>query len=52
MRWLFEPRKENDMNGISQCAVFALSALAVLPALGLLKGISPVLSPELLKVLA
>lgn len=40
------------MNGISQCAVFAVSALAMLPALGLLKGISPVLSPELLKVLA
>ena len=40
------------MDGISQCAVFAVSALAMLPALGLLKGISPVLSPELLKVLA
>ena len=40
------------MNGISQCAVFAISALAMLPALGLLKGISPVISPELLKILA
>ena len=40
------------MNGISQCAAFVVSALAMLPALGLLKGISPVLSPELLKVLA
>ncbi len=40
------------MNGLSQCTVFAISALAMLPALGLLKGISPVLSPELLKVLA
>lgn len=40
------------MNGISQAAVFAVSALAMLPALGLLKGISPVVSPDLLKVLA
>lgn len=40
------------MNGMSHAAVFALSAIAVLPVLGLLKGISPVLSPELLKVLA
>ena len=40
------------MNGISQCAAFAISALAMLPALGLLKGISPVISPELLKILA
>ena len=40
------------MNGISQCAAFVVSVLAMLPALGLLKGISPVLSPELLKVLA
>ena len=40
------------MNGISQCTVFAISALAMLPTLGLLKGISPALSPELLKVLA
>jgi L-fucose mutarotase len=40
------------MNGISYCAAFAVSALAMMPALGLLKGISPVISPELLKVLA
>ena len=40
------------MDGLSQGAVLAVSALAMLPALGLLKGISPVLSPELLKVLA
>ena len=40
------------MNGISYCAAFAVSALAMMPALGLLKGISPVISPELLNVLA
>ena len=40
------------MNGFSHCATLVVSALAMLPALGLLKGISPVLSPELLKVLA
>lgn len=40
------------MNGMSYCAAFAVSAFAMLPALGLLKGISPALSPELLKILA
>lgn len=40
------------MSEIVQTATFAISALAILPALGLLKGISPVISPELLKVLA
>lgn len=40
------------MDGMSYCAAFAVPALAMLPALGLLKGISPVLSPELLKILA
>lgn len=40
------------MNEMSYCAAFAVSALAMLPALGLLKGISPALSPELLKILA
>lgn len=40
------------MNEMSYCAAFAASALVMLPALGLLKGISPVLSPDLLKVLA
>jgi L-fucose mutarotase len=40
------------MSGFFQTASFALSALAILPALGLLKGISPVISPDLLKVLA
>ena len=34
------------------CAALAASAFAMLPALGLLKGISPVLSPDLLKILA
>ena len=34
------------MNGMSYCAAFAASALAMLPALGLLKGISPVISPD------
>ena len=36
----------------SYCTAFAVSVFAVLPALGLLKGISPALSPELLKILA
>ena len=40
------------INGMSYCAAFAVSAFAMLPALGLLKGVSPVLSPDLLKVLA
>ena len=40
------------MNGTTICMGAAFSALALLPALGLLKGISPALSPELLKVLA
>lgn len=39
-------------DGLQSCAAFAASALAMLPALGLLKGISPILSPDLLKVLA
>lgn len=40
------------MNGISSSLTFAATLLSVLPALGLLKGISPVISPDLLKVLA
>ena len=40
------------MEEMSYCAALAVSAFAMLPTLGLLKGISPVLSPELLKVLA
>lgn len=40
------------MNSMSYLAVLTASALAMLPALGLLKGISPVLSPDLLKILA
>ena len=40
------------MEEMSYCAALAVSASAMLPTLGLLKGISPVLSPELLKVLA
>lgn len=40
------------MNGLSGSLTFAVSVLAVLPVLGLLKGISPVISPDLLKVLA
>jgi L-fucose mutarotase len=40
------------MDELQCCAAFAASAFAMLPALGLLKGISPVLSPDLLKILA
>ena len=40
------------MNNTMICLSATFSALAMLPALGLLKGISPALSPELLKVLA
>ncbi len=40
------------MDELQYCAAFASSAFAMLPALGLLKGISPVLSPDLLKILA
>lgn len=40
------------MNGLSGSLTFAVSVLAVLPVLGLLKGISPIISPDLLKVLA
>ena len=40
------------MNGVSYLAAFAVSVFTVLPVLGLLKGISPAISPDLLKVLA
>ncbi len=40
------------MNNTMICMGAVTAALSMLPALGLLKGISPALSPELLKVLA
>ena len=40
------------MNNTMICMGAATVALSMLPALGLLKGISPALSPDLLKVLA
>ena len=41
-----------NMPGLSLSLSAAFSALAILPVFGLLKGISPAVSPELLKVLA
>ena len=41
-----------NMPDLSLTLSAALSTLAILPVFGLLKGISPALSPELLKVLA
>ena len=41
-----------NMPDLSLTLFAALSTLAILPVFGLLKGISPALSPELLKVLA
>ncbi len=40
------------MNNTMICMGAITAALSMMPALGLLKGISPALSPELLKVLA
>ena len=40
------------MNNTMICMGAITAALSMLPALGLLKGISPALSPELLKILA
>ena len=41
-----------NMPDLSLALSAALSTLAILPVFGLLKGISPAISPELLKVLA
>lgn len=41
-----------NMPNLSLTLSTALSTLAILPVFGLLKGISPAISPELLKVLA
>ena len=41
-----------NMPNLSLTLSAALSTLAILPVFGLLKGISPAISPELLKVLA
>ena len=41
-----------NMPDLSLTLSAALSTLAILPVFGLLKGISPAISPELLKVLA
>ena len=41
-----------NMPELSLSLSAALSALAILPVFGLLKGVSPAISPELLKVLA
>ena len=41
-----------NMPELSLSLSAALSTLAILPVFGLLKGVSPAISPELLKVLA